>query len=400
VRRLLALCALLILSLPLLAERVRVVVAYHDNVEVERGKRWGRSPVFSVEIDRSELDALRNDPRVRAVTVDEGGRGGLRESIPIVGADVLHKQGIDGRGRTIAVLDTGIDTDHPDFAGRIIAEECFCDNIDGTGCCPGGAVRRSGPGAAEDDNGHGTHVAAIAAGGGTVAPPGVAPAAKIVAVKVMDAENRFRSFAQIYDALEWIADHRPDVDVINMSLGSFARYAPNQCAGVAISYGLQPVIARLRARGVLIAACSGNDGDTGAMWLPACMDEVVAVGATFDVPGPHGPSDSITSFTNSSASLDILAPGANITASRRGGGAVAYSGTSMATPHVAGTILLLRQVTGRIPTADFLQELLKRTGKPVTDTRNGLMFPRLDAQAALNEIPRNTPPSRRRAVRP
>jgi subtilisin family serine protease len=393
VRRPLAVLALLIFALPLFAERVRVVVAYR-NAEAGRGRQWGDSPVFSLDVDSEELTALRHDPNVVAVTVDEGGQGGLAQSIPLIGADVLRAQAINGLGRTIAVLDTGIDRDHPDFAGRIVAEQCFCDNLDGTGCCPGGTLQLSGAGAAEDDHGHGTHVSAIAAGGGNVAPPGVAPSARIVAVKVMDAQNRFRSFAQIYDALLWIADHRPDVDVINMSLGSFARYKPAQCADAAVAIGLQPVIARLRERGVLIAACTGNDGDTAAMWLPACMDEVLGVGATFDVaPG------ALASFTNSSASMDILAPGVDIVASRRGGGTVSFDGTSMATPHVAGTILLIKQVGGRGLSADFLKELLQRTGKPVLDTRNGLTFPRLDALAAVSATPRPAPEPRRRSAR-
>jgi subtilisin family serine protease len=397
VRRLL-LCAFLILALPLRADRVRVVVAY-DDPAAARGKQWGDSAVFSFDVDRSELDALRRDPRVAAVSIDEGGQGGLAESVPLVGADVLRRQGIDGRGHTIAVLDTGIDRTHPDFAGRIVAEQCFCDNFDGTGCCPGAMLQRSGIGAAEDDNGHGTHVSGIAAGGGAVASPGVAPAAMIVAVKVMDAQNRFRSFAQIYDALQWIADTRPDVEVINMSLGSFARYEPAQCGGAAIAIGLQPVIARLRQRGVLISASSGNDGDVKGMWLPACMDEVLGVGATYDVPGPRGTPDAVVPFTNSSASLDILAPGADITSSRRNGGTVSFSGTSMAAPHVAGTILLIRQVSGHGLSADFLQELLRRTGKPVLDIRNGLTFPRLDALAAVSAAPRPPSKPRRRSSR-
>jgi subtilisin family serine protease len=382
----------LILTLPLSAEHLRVVVAYRDAPQVVRGERWGESAVYSVEIDRAQLESLRRDPNVVAVTIDEGGQGGLAQSIPLVGANVLHAQGVDGRGRTIAVLDTGIDTDHPDFAGRIVAEQCFCDNFD-SGCCPGGSTERSGPGAAEDDNGHGTHVASIAAGGGAVAASGMAPAASIVAVKVMDRNNRFRSFKQIHDALQWIADTRPDVDVINMSLGSFAHYTPSQCGGAAISIGLQPVIARLRQSGVLIAACTGNDADVAAMWLPACMDEVLGVGATSDT------SDDIVSFTNSSPSMDILAPGSSITASARDGGTVSMSGTSMATPHVAGTILLIRQVSGDGLSADFLQELLRRTGKPVLDTRNGLTFPRLDALAAVSAAPRPTSQPRRRAAR-
>ncbi|HYC91251.1 MAG TPA: S8 family serine peptidase [Thermoanaerobaculia bacterium] len=392
-RRSLAVLALLIFALPLFAERVRVVVAYRD-AEAGRGRQWGDAPVFSLEVDREELTALRYDPNVVAVTIDEGGQGGLAQSLPIVGADVLRAQGVDGRGQTIAVLDTGIDTDHPDFAGRIVAEACFCDNLDGSGCCPGGAKERFGPGSAEDDQGHGTHVSGIATGAA-----GVAPKADIIAVKVMDSANRFRTFKQIHDALRWIADHHPEVDAINMSLGTFSRFEPLQCNSTAISLGVQPVIARLRQRGVLIAACSGNDGDTKALWLPACMSEVLAVGATFDVPGNRGTADAVVDFTNSSPSLDILAPGANITASRRGGGTVPMSGTSMATPHVAGTLLLLRQVSGPYVSADFLQELLKRTGKPVLDTRNGLTFPRLDALAAVTAAPRPPGAPRRRSAR-
>ncbi|HVE72830.1 MAG TPA: S8 family serine peptidase [Thermoanaerobaculia bacterium] len=387
-----ALLVLLFLVLPLRADRVRVVVAF-DGAAAAKGERWGDTDVYSMEVERAELDALRRDPRVLAVSIDEGGQGGLTESITRVGADVLRIQGVDGRGQTIAVLDTGIDTDHPDFAGRIVAEQCFCDNLDGTGCCPGGAKQLSGPGSAEDDHGHGTHVSSIGAGGGADAAAGMAPAATIVAVKVMDSVNRFRTFKQIFDGLKWIEDSHPEVDVINMSLGSSAHYTPAQCTGGAVALGLQPVIARLRQRGVLIAACTGNDGDTDSMWLPACMDEVLGVGATPDS------ADTITSYTNSSASMDIVAPGSLITASRRGGGTTTFTGTSMATPHVAGTILLIRQVSGHGLSADFLTELLRRTGKPMVDARNGLTFPRLDALAAVSAAPRPPEVPRRRSAR-
>ncbi len=369
-----------------------------------RVERWGDAPVFAAEIEREELSALRLDPRVRAVTIDEGGHGGLLESLPIIGANALRQQGIDGRGVTIAVLDSGIDRDHPDFAGRIVAERCFCDNLNGTGCCPSADVERAGPGAAEDDHGHGTHVTGIAAGGGAVAPAGVAPLANIVAVKVLDSENRFRSFTQIYRALEWIADQRLDVDVINMSLGSDALFFPGDCESAAIAIGLQPVIARLRSRGVLIAASTGNNGDFSSTWLPACMDEVLGVGATYDAPGNHcgtssSTADDVTCFTNSSTSMDLLAPGDAISASARGGGSTTFSGTSMSAPHVAGTIALIKQMGGRSLAADFIQELLARTGTPVTDTRNQLTFPRIDALAAVAATPAPPRPSRRRAVR-
>ncbi|HEX6974022.1 MAG TPA: S8 family serine peptidase [Vicinamibacterales bacterium] len=412
----------LIVALPASADRVRVIIATRAaatdvRTEVadalrtaEKIERWGDSPVFSADIDRDDLEALKSDPRVVAVSVDEGGSGGLTESIPLIGADVLHAQGIEGSGTTIAVLDTGIDTDHPDFAGRIVAQHCFCDNFDQGGCCPGGVTERDGAGAAEDDNGHGTHVTGIAAGGGVVAPAGVAPKAKIVAVKVMDSQNRFRSFTQIFRALDWIEKNRPDVDAINMSLGSDALFLPSECDAGAISLGLSWVIERLRARGVLIAASTGNNGETERMWIPACMDAVLGVGATYDVPGSHdqpgtscvgttGTADDIACFTNSSASMDIVAPGVSILASGRGGVTATLSGTSMASPHVAGTILLMKQVGGRSLTADIVRDLLLRTGKPVIDVRNRLVFPRLNALAAVSATPRAPEQPRRRSLR-
>jgi len=363
------------------AIRANVISALVRATDIEP---WGGGPAFAAEIDREDLDALRNDPRVRAIAIDEGGGAGLTESLPFIGADVVHLQGIDGRGTTVAVLDSGIDTDHPAFAGRITGEACFCDNFDGTGCCPGGVTTRLGTGAAEDDQGHGTHVAGIVSG--------VAPATSIVAVKVLDAGNRFRSFTQIFRALEWVADNRPDVNAINMSLGSDARLTDAECGSFAIALGLQPVIARLRDRGVLIAASSGNNGATDRTWLPACMSDVLGVGATFDN------ADNVAEFTNSSTSLDLLAPGVSITSTARGGGTTTLSGTSMAAPHVAGLIALMKQVGGAFP-ADWIQSILENSGKPVTDTRNSLTVPRIDALATIAATPRVPLGPRRRSAR-
>jgi subtilisin family serine protease len=97
--------------------------------------------------------------------------------------------------------------------------------------------------------------------------------------------------------------------------------------------------------------------------------------------------------------MDLLAPGTPIYASRRGGGGVTFSGTSMAAPHVAGTILLMKQVGGRSLPADTIEHLLEQTGTPVTDVRNQLTFPRLNAAAAVAATPRAEPAPRRRTVR-
>jgi subtilisin family serine protease len=360
---------------------------------------WGRGPAFAAEIDRAELDRLSRDPRVRAISIDRGGEGALLESVPLIGADIVHAQGFDGHGVTVAVLDSGIDATSPDFAGRIAAQRCFCDNLDGTGCCPNGDTVQSGGDAARDDNGHGTHVSGIVAGNGATAPPGVAPGARIVAVKVLDMNRGFRSFTQIYRALEWIANERPDVKVINMSFGSWSVFKPSECETDAIAIGMHDLISTLRSRGVLIAASSGNQSSVVGTTLPACMGDVLGVGATYDAPANPQPvcetaadRDDMACFTNSSDAIDLVAPGAVITAAARGGGFTTMSGTSMAAPHVAGALALMQQVSAGTVTADQAESILKTTGRPIIDPRNGLAFPRLDVAAAIAATPHVAPP--------
>ncbi len=419
-------------SLPLCADRVRVVVAVGvpevstrsaavvtdavrslrtDLVESLDGatdiEPWGNGPAFAAEIDRADFERLSRDPRVRAISLDLGGEGALMDSVPLVGADLVHAQGFDGRGVTVAVLDTGIDPTSTDFAGRIVGQQCFCDTLDGHGCCPNGNAVQSGVDAARDDNGHGTHVSGIVAGNGTTAPRGIAPAARIVAVKVLDYNRSFRSFTQVYRALEWIAAERPDVRVINMSFGSWSVYAPTDCQSAAIALGMEHVVAQLRQRGVLISASSGNQSSLVGTTIPACMSGVLGVGATYDAAAGDKSlcevtstyPDEVTCFSNSSTAIDLLAPGAVITATGRGGGFATMSGTSMAAPHVAGALALMLQVSGGTITAAEAETILKTTGRPVVDQRNGLVFPRLDAAAAVAATPHVTlpPPQKRRA---
>jgi serine protease len=136
------------------------------------------------------------------------------------------------------------------------------------------------------------------------------------------------------------------------------------------------------------------------MWVPACMDEVLGVGATYDsVGGTRTTPDEVASFTNTSDSLDLLAPGVSITSSARGGGTTTLSGTSMAAPHVAGLIALMIQAGGRAFPADRIVSILKNTGKPVLDARNGLTSPRIDALTAIASTPRAPEKPRRRATR-
>ncbi|HJT18745.1 MAG TPA: S8 family serine peptidase, partial [Thermoanaerobaculia bacterium] len=100
--------------------------------------RYRNIPALAIYADAGVLQQLRSDPLVARADPDSGGRGSDLESLPLIGGDKAHELGLTGRGVTVAVLDSGIDESHPDFAGRIVDEQCFCRNSDGSGCCPNG----------------------------------------------------------------------------------------------------------------------------------------------------------------------------------------------------------------------------------------------------------------------
>ena len=172
-----------------------------------------------------------------------------------------------------------IDAAHPDLAGALDGEACFCTTADGAGCCPGGGTTRTGPGSAADDFGHGTHLAGIITGDGHVAPVGMAPEARLVAVKVLDATGAFAFSSDIVAALDWITAHRPDVDVVSLSLGTGALF-PGVCDdATAYTQLLAAAVANLRARG----AGAGRERQprpAPRFRPPPACGSVIAVGAT------------------------------------------------------------------------------------------------------------------------
>ena len=209
---------------------------------------------------------------MRAVSIDRGGDGALMDSVPLIGADLVHAQGFDGRGVTVAVLDSGIDANESRFRGPHRRRS----DVSATTWTAAAAARTARPRRAAaarptttTDTAR-TSAASWPASGAT-APRGIAPGARIVAVKVLDINRAFRSFTQIFRALEWIADERPDVKVINMSLGSWSVFTPAACESAAIAIGMRDVVAELRSRGVLITASSGNQSSVVGTTLPACM---------------------------------------------------------------------------------------------------------------------------------
>jgi Subtilase family/Divergent InlB B-repeat domain len=358
------------------------------------GRRYRTVPALAGRIDRRGLGLLRSSPDVAAVTLDHRVQATLAQSVPLIRADQVQAAGYTGAGVTVAMLDTGVDTDHPDLADAITGQACFVTHSDGTGGCLGGERTAVGPGSAEDDEGHGTGVAGIiTANAAPGQPPGVAPGASIVAVKVLGGDGSGLD-SDILAGLDWVINERPDVDVVNMSFATEFGHA-SACDDTDDGRADASALAALRSRGVLAFAASGNEGTDSYVGEPACISSVVSVGAVYDAGfgalDLHDCVDATTMpnqvvcFSNAAPTLDLLAPGARIIAPALGGARDEFDGTSAAAPHATGVAALLLQRRPDL-TPEQLETAMRETGVPVLDTRNNLTFRRVDALAALQSV--------------
>ena len=309
--------------------------------------RYQTAPGLVAEVTSQGLDILRRHPDVWAVAPDMRLHVTLSESAALIRADrVWNELGLTGAGVNVAVLDSGVDLAHPDLADHIVAQHCFSK-----GDCPPGRTDEGE--SAQDEHGHGTHVAGIITSRGTVSPRGIAPDAGIVAVRIMDATGSGWN-SDLVAGLDWIVANqaRLNVKVVNLSLGA-GRYSDGCDAQDANTILLGEAIGAVRRAGIVVVAASGNEGLTGAMTAPACISGVMSVGGVYDANlGPASwqscndattTTDQVVCFSDSGSGLDLLAPGAVIVSTALGGGQVSKSGTSMAVPHVAATAALMLQ---------------------------------------------------------
>lgn len=339
-------------------------------------------PMVAKTVNRDEAQRLLQSSHVAGLYRNEVRELFLSESAEIVHAAPVLRQGYGGAGQVVAILDIGVDDTHPFLRGKVVNGACFSYY----GNCPGGVQRVVGAHAGRPtlDNNHGTHVAGIVAGR-SAELRGIAPEAQILAVQVFSrAEGKTGATdVDILGGLDWVYSqrHRYSIAAVNMSLGSGAfASACDDLTLYALAFRL------LRQAGIVPVVASGNDGMSNAIASPACVSRAISVGS-LDKGG------SVSSFSNSSPQLRLMAPGRDIRSSVLGGQFRALSGTSMAAPHVAGAVALLRSANPDA-SAERIVEALLQGGETVRDPRNQRVLPRLDiaaAQLRLHPLPKPVP---------
>jgi subtilisin len=302
---------------------------------------------YAAQLSRAGLAAVRADSRVAYVASDRAvvatapapSAQVLPTGIDRIDGDLSSTRSGDGAGAVninVAVLDTGIDVDHPDL------------NVVGGVSCTNSAFFNDG-------NGHGTHVSGtIAAKDNGIGVVGVVPGARLWAVQVLNAAG-FGSFASVICGVDWVTAHAAElgIKVANMSLGGGGSDDGN--CGLTNNDPFHTAICNSVAAGVTYVVAAGNSADDEANHVPAAYDEALTVTAVADFDGKPGglgsptcrsdEDDTNANFSNfavTAADQDhtIAGPGVCILSTWKNGGYNTISGTSMATPHVTGTAAL------------------------------------------------------------
>lgn len=357
-------------------------------------------PFMALEVDRAAFEALQNNPNVIGIEEDVLMKPMLTESVPLIGADDVWLEGVTGAGQVVAILDTGVDKNHPALVGKVVEEACYSTTnaLEGsTSLCPDGVQESTA-----DESGmpcditgceHGTHVAGIVAGNNDVIQ-GVAKDSKLIAIQVFSLINggslgswstdQIRGLERVYALKDTY-----NIASVNLSLGSVSVFS-SVCDNLEGNQAYKQAVDNLRDVGIATVAASGNEGSSTGISSPACISSVISVGATTKY-------DEVAYYSNSTSFLDLLAPGGDydgynpekaILSTIPNNGYGYMVGTSMAAPHVAGAWALMKSYDDSLD-VDYLLNVFKITGKLITDPGNGLDFPRIDvfeAYSKYNEL--------------
>ncbi|UPV98803.1 S8 family peptidase [Halorussus gelatinilyticus] len=304
--------------------------------------------IVTAKMPARAAKGLRKNPNIRYVekngTVHAHAQT-LPWGIDRVDADVAHGNGDTGSGADIAILDTGIDSDHPDLQANLGAGKDF-----------------SGKGTWEDGDGHGTHCAGIAnAVNNSEGVVGVSTEATLHAGKVLD-DSGSGSFSDVAAGIEWAANQ--GYDVASLSLGASSG-----------TTALKDAVDYAYNNGVLVVSSAGNSGPcTDCVGYPAAYGNAMAISSTDS-------DDSLSSFSSTGPEIELAAPGGSIYSTYTGGGYDTLSGTSMSCPHVSGAGAQL-MATGMTNTEarSALKNAAEDIGLGSNESGAGL----LDVEAALN----------------
>ncbi len=344
-------------------------------------------PAVVGEMPSDMLDEVAALPMVRAIELDFPVHAFRAEGGAMIRSPELRSAGGDGDGIGVAILDTGIDWNHPElpWGSTVVARGDFTDT-------------QEDDVAGYDDGGHGTACAGIVAGTGA----GMARKAHLWTLKVLDSEGS-GSYSSVVDALDSAYTNRDNfggLHVVNLSLGGNAPMA-GTCDGTMPT--MTTAMQKLVDAGIAIFVASGNDGCSDGISFPACISHAISVGAVYDASfggvgfnegncTPSGCTDTstaafmITCYSNSGNVLDILGPSHMCQTTKMGGGYdYQFGGTSAAAPYAAGLaaqILSLRPST----TPAELRSALTATGYAVTDSRNGITRRVVDGMEAYQML--------------
>ncbi|MDP1729461.1 MAG: S8 family serine peptidase, partial [archaeon] len=341
---------------------------------------------ITLDVNSKDLENLKKNKNIESITLIPSKKLFLQDSVPLINATLawnLQVNGFNltGSGETVCIIDTGVNYTHLDLGG------CFGNNNVSSNCkIIGGWNTLADNNNTMDVQGHGTHVSGIVAANGTI--NGVAKNAKIIMMMAYNSSAAVFYDDDLKEAIDWCVSNSSvfNISVISMSLGG-GSYS-SSCDYQDDPLNLTDSIHSATAKNISVVVATGNDYSTTDIASPSCVSGVIPVGST-------DKSDVISTFSNTNSLVKLLAPGENINSTCITGGYCLMSGTSMATPHVAGAILLINQYLrqlGQVKTPADIEILLNNTGKRVEDLGfSNLNFSRINVYLAILNLTRNPP---------
>lgn len=313
-------------------ENVLEILKRNPNVEY-----IGQDMIVSIFSNQKVFTQLNHQELPRGIDRVDGDLSSARNNINSINAD-------------IAVLDTGIDLDHEDL--NVYQQVSFIPNTN----------------SADDDHGHGTHIAGIAAAkDNSLGTVGIAPGARLWAVKVLEGTG-IGDMSTLVKGLDYVAENADQIDVAVMSLGC-------ECKSNALDIAVNNVV----DLGVTLVVAAGNDGTNANTFSPANNPNVITVSAIVDTDGKcggnghstsYGQDDTLAKFSNYGDIVDISAPGVEIFSTYKSNSYTSLSGTSMAAPHVAGAAALYKS-THQDATPIEIKNHLVNSGTELSDLCDG-----------------------------